>query len=1389
MSFRKEIQDFSEGLKSGQEFWQRNEDRKYRNAQFENIRLPTDAELANQPGAPKGGGGVLSDTPQSKDGGKTGSIKIARTGDDEAAARRDAIASIESSGNYRAVGSQTKTGDRAYGRYQIMGNNIPVWTKQVLGRSMTPGEFLGDQAAQDQVFDVMFDNYVGQYGPEGAAQAWLGGPGSVGKTKRADMHGTSVGGYGSRFMAAYTQFGGTGSGANDSGTAVASAQPASAQPSKAKDPVSEEPAPDKEEEPEKKDEPSSNEPVIQVAEATPTNVGTPQVMTNFFAAAQPQAGGLSDPRDDQARPAMFAARGGVIPEFADGGTVDKYNPARAYTQPLPQTKSDFTPVAATTGSNVQSSPVTGGYQQRFRDMQAARAQPVAAAAPAAQPQQSSYAQQLLDWEQTNPMVRTGGGYGSQGNMWAPRGRSARMPQPDPNNAADVLLARQYSDQFKQRYAGTYGGWGGGAHSSHFEEGGVIPEPGFARGGRVSRDETFQRLYRNEQQGSSRGEGDQGARDRAARRLSASEGRPTSTAYRPTADDNEPYFRPRTKPMPKSGVAKITKRGKPLLPRTAPTPEPRPEPDETTGSTSLVPAAGTPTEGYEPKARAAGTPFPPQPSTFPARPEVHSDNTYPVRPQQGPPVPPRVVQPGSKGHSEPPPGSAVIDIDPRRFGRSGGGAPPAIDNGMSTIPGVRNAVPGTDVPRGGTWVDANIGQPTAPPAIPDPTAVQGAWVNGQWVPFNTTAAPGQGFARGGKVDENVRSSAVRGRSYRPTFANSRADAAGYTTSSPGWRRDEEFPEAPRAASPRRGRGRASGGGGGVDPQTTGAIPTPSPRPILEDRETRWRGSDYPILEDRATRFRRPDVGGTPTLPYEPKNAPIGSTLNVPEAAPAAVPYADPYTVDVNTSPMDPAATAVPRYAAGGVIDDDEDTMALSPRAESADYTTSAPGRPAASRAPAAASPPEAAPEPADVEPTPHLLRDVSEAVKGGARFLAQHFGLNGRGDGAVPTPEAGAARQDGIRRFASGEGAMTSDEIQAIDDRVDPNRELSEGDRQMNRFAQTMNWFLLRGRKDDAAAAAAGLMQYGAQRFGKLGSMAGAAYKEYMQTKDPKDLENTTKFLSKAYEMIPDGAQMAVTIDPETHMLQATRVGADGEQEVYDVQPGEIPGLIQKTMDGSGYWQQVMSLGDPTGAHEKQRETFELGKEGRTAARDERDKLRERQWKREDTTDIRTYESGEEQRKHERDRGETLTDKELERKQKLEDQKALEEKTRREELLKESLLRTRPAKAGTKPVVDQDQMSTLLDQVDTINGKMADDKDNPELQGQLDEALSRLYDASGQDEDLMTKLGFPKADWRYHAGKPAGMPANAKRAGDGNWYKPDPNRPGKWIKITVESPAS
>lgn len=117
---------------------------------------------------------------------------------------RDAIASIESagSGDYTAIGPTHPKMGRALGRYQVMEANIGPWSQKVLGRTVTPDEFLANPQLQDAIFDGIFGGYVQQFGPEGAAQAWFAGPGGVGKMDRQDVLGTSVADYTQKFTSA-----------------------------------------------------------------------------------------------------------------------------------------------------------------------------------------------------------------------------------------------------------------------------------------------------------------------------------------------------------------------------------------------------------------------------------------------------------------------------------------------------------------------------------------------------------------------------------------------------------------------------------------------------------------------------------------------------------------------------------------------------------------------------------------------------------------------------------------------------------------------------------------------------------------------------------------------------------------------------------------------------------------------------------------------------------------------------------------------------------------------------------------------------------------------------------------------------------------------------------
>ena len=140
------------------------------------------------------GGGLLK-------GYRTGDVTSAPLG--SMAQYAQAIKDIESSGgNYGALGPITASGDRAYGAYQVMGRNIPSWTKDALGRSMSKSEFLASPSAQDAVFNNRFGGYINKYGnPQDAASAWFTGRPLSQGSGASDMLGTTGSQYVDRFTA------------------------------------------------------------------------------------------------------------------------------------------------------------------------------------------------------------------------------------------------------------------------------------------------------------------------------------------------------------------------------------------------------------------------------------------------------------------------------------------------------------------------------------------------------------------------------------------------------------------------------------------------------------------------------------------------------------------------------------------------------------------------------------------------------------------------------------------------------------------------------------------------------------------------------------------------------------------------------------------------------------------------------------------------------------------------------------------------------------------------------------------------------------------------------------------------------------------------------------
>jgi len=119
-----------------------------------------------------------------------------------------AIGKFESGGNYKAIGPDTGNGNRAYGKYQIMASNIPSWSKEALGYSITPQQFLNNPQLQDKIAKHKMGQYLKQYGTvEDVASVWFSGRPLAKAGNAKDVIGTSVPKYVKNVRAIYNSLG------------------------------------------------------------------------------------------------------------------------------------------------------------------------------------------------------------------------------------------------------------------------------------------------------------------------------------------------------------------------------------------------------------------------------------------------------------------------------------------------------------------------------------------------------------------------------------------------------------------------------------------------------------------------------------------------------------------------------------------------------------------------------------------------------------------------------------------------------------------------------------------------------------------------------------------------------------------------------------------------------------------------------------------------------------------------------------------------------------------------------------------------------------------------------------------------------------------------------
>lgn len=742
-----------------------------------------------------------------------------------------------------------------------------------------------------------------------------------------------------------------------------------------------------------------------------------------------------------------------------------------------------------------------------------------------------------------------------------------------------------------------------------------PPARFARGGKVAnRDTRFQELLKQESRraDTQHGGGDN-ARDRAARRLSAEEGRPSSTAYRPSREAS-PAPAPRA--APRTGGAK-------------PVPIPTPRPAERTGAAPSVhpPEAqtvrATPVRGFT-KAGPAGP--------------VGGDSTFRERTlaerQLGPRQPPLGLDLPENLNEVPPDdnnlpylpsfarGGAIPDDDePRRESIADrnrrerlGYSPPAKRKDKTSKPAATKTSQArkpksTTKPQNRNQKKRRPSTGGLPQNAPRPSQRPT-----DTLPSEAPLPGTRPIDRTGGLPPTAPLPGVRPGGAPPSKPNpfnaalSGLSPAGVMSPIPG----VAAPVAAGADVPRGGTWAPPGGppprmpppGGAGVPGLTAPVNTglAAPQPF---RPAITQGAQPPPPPNARPAGMQPNTGAQPATPGT--TAPPGGKGLMDPLASGPTEGQGSLAPDLsNISVQDlldklsglsardmaypfPTRDAVgaQQYARGGAIPDEGGPDPNSVAGEAGYGASSADQAPVAGQR----GYNERVAEGQTVDFN-DAARKAAPAVKTGLDGLSRIFGFDATGQqGAVPTPEGSAQQDAGLRRFASGEGAATREEVGAIDkvfgiDRV----QADVGVKNLMRLDATVNYYLERGDKEKAEAVAASLLQFGATQVRNYGTMAASAFDDFQKTGDPNSLRHASEAIQRAHQMVPDGLNLKIDIDPKTRQIVATTVDANGKSQKQVVDPQAIPSLLKTAMDGSEYWGATFQIGQPRLAEQELQNT-------------------------------------------------------------------------------------------------------------------------------------------------------------------------------------------------------
>jgi hypothetical protein len=149
-----------------------------------------------------------------------------------------------------------------------------------------------------------------------------------------------------------------------------------------------------------------------------------------------------------------------------------------------------------------------------------------------------------------------------------------------------------------------------------------------------------------------------------------------------------------------------------------------------------------------------------------------------------------------------------------------------------------------------------------------------------------------------------------------------------------------------------------------------------------------------------------------------------------------------------------------------------------------------------------------------EPTDDPWEQGRRAVRDGLKQAIAKTGADK--DSAIADPELEKIRQQYIRGY----GAAPAQMMRQVIDKIDPNREMPAGERNIKAMGTVYQYYLDQGDLDKAKEAAASMVQYyrrTSQQFLALGQAAA----------EKGDIDNAAKAMIAAYANVPNGRDMSV----------------------------------------------------------------------------------------------------------------------------------------------------------------------------------------------------------------------------------------------------------------------